>query len=189
MYQRSGLYISVFLSVVLLASATRASYDDEKLKFIARSHATNKIVQLAADPEVIRAIQEQNQQHKDLSKSEILVLDRRWISNDSALIKKVLSKPLSKKLQRLADKSYGKYIEIIVMDNKGVNVAQNVITSDYWQGDEDKFIEPLKGQIHVENVEYDDSSESFELFASVPVRDGDKVIGVVAIGLNPEALK
>lgn len=35
--------------------------------------------------------------------------------------------------------SRGLFVEMFVMDNKGLNVGQSSITSDYWQGDEAKY--------------------------------------------------
>lgn len=37
------------------------------------------------------------------------------------------------------------YAEIFVMDNQGANVAMSDKTSDYWQGDEDKFVRSFAG--------------------------------------------
>jgi hypothetical protein len=60
-------------------------------------------------------------------------------------------------------------------------------TSDYWQGDEDKFIESYKngtGAVHIGDIKFDDSAQVYLVQVSVPVKDGDTVIGAVTIGID-----
>jgi hypothetical protein len=79
--------------------------------------------------------------------------------------------------------SYG---ELFLTDNQGANVAAFPATSDYWQGDEEKFTESFKdgGRIFVGPVEYDDSSKSVSIQISAPVFDeNNRVIGVLVAGI------
>jgi hypothetical protein len=83
------------------------------------------------------------------------------------------------------------YTEIFVMDNKGLNVGQSDVTSDYWQGDEAKWQKTYQvgpDAIHVSDVEQDESSQVFQAQVSVPVVDGGQVIGAVTVGVNVDAL-
>ncbi len=50
-----------------------------------------------------------------------------------------MSSPLSVYLARIQGKSLGLYAEVFVMDKTGLNVGQSSVTSDFWQGDEDKY--------------------------------------------------
>jgi len=81
-----------------------------------------------------------------------------------------------------------KYIlEIFVMDNQGANVAMTNKTSDYWQGDEAKFIESFKGgagAIHYGDVEFDESAKGFLVQISVPVKKAGAVIGAITFGVS-----
>ena len=83
--------------------------------------------------------------------------------------------------------------EIFVMDNKGLNVGQSDVTSDYWQGDEAKWQKTfLAGAdaVFIDAVEFDESTQTFQSQLSLPVVDpqsGD-VIGAVTIGVNVDTL-
>jgi hypothetical protein len=73
------------------------------------------------------------------------------------------------------------------MDNQGANVAMSDKTSDYWQGDEAKFTKSYnggKGNIFVDEVKFDNSTQAYLVQVSVPVKDGDKVIGAITLGIN-----
>lgn len=79
------------------------------------------------------------------------------------------------------------------MDNKGLNVAQSEITSDYWQGDEEKWQDTyLKGPSAylIGEIEEDESTQMFQSQISHSVVDpsSGKVIGAITIGVNVEAL-
>jgi hypothetical protein len=73
------------------------------------------------------------------------------------------------------------------MDNLGANVAMSDKTSDYWQGDEAKFVKSYnggKGDIFIDEVKFDDSTQNYLVQVSVPVKEGDKVIGAITFGIN-----
>jgi hypothetical protein len=79
------------------------------------------------------------------------------------------------------------YAEIFVMDNQGANVAMSDKTSDYWQGDEAKFIKSYnggRGAVFVDDVKFDNSTQAYLVQISVPVKDGDKIIGAITFGIN-----
>lgn len=84
------------------------------------------------------------------------------------------------------------YAEIFVMDNQGANVAMTDKTSDYWQGDEAKFKKSFNdgaGAVFVDDVEFDDSAQAYLVQVSVPVKDGDKVIGAITFGIDVEKVE
>ena len=73
------------------------------------------------------------------------------------------------------------------MDNQGATLAMTDKTSDYWQGDEAKFKKVYKdgeGTVFVDEVKFDESTQASLVQVSVPVKDGDKVIGVITIGID-----
>jgi hypothetical protein len=79
------------------------------------------------------------------------------------------------------------------MDSKGLNVGQSAETSDYWQGDEDKWQKTyLVGPdaIFVDGVEVDDSSGALQSQVSLPITDPDSgdVIGAITLGINVDSL-
>ena len=87
----------------------------------------------------------------------------------------------------------GTISEVFVMDEHGLNVAASAPTSDMWQGDEAKFTETFpKGPnaTHFGDVEFDESSQTFQGQISIPIVDSatGEVVGAMTIGVNAEAL-
>ena len=75
------------------------------------------------------------------------------------------------------------------MDGKGLNVGQSDVTSDYWQGDEDKWQKTFlagAGAVHVSEVEFDESSQTYQSQFSMPIVDPatSTVIGAVTVGVD-----
>ncbi|MBK6735324.1 MAG: PDC sensor domain-containing protein [bacterium] len=110
---------------------------------------------------------------------------------------------VTKEMQALIDNACGKYLhglqkempflaEAFVMDNQGANVAMTDKTSDYWQGDEPKWQESFKGgagAVHVSDVKFDDSTQTYTVQVSVPVMDGGKAIGAITFGVDVDQVQ
>ena len=109
----------------------------------AMEFAKANISQWAANSHLIKAIQAQNVRHSVLTQSQIENLDRQWRAEVGAdhrpLIEEILGRPVSIFLASIKKQHHGTVMEVFVMDNRGLNVAQSDVTSDYWQGDEAKF--------------------------------------------------
>ncbi|MCF8480993.1 MAG: PDC sensor domain-containing protein [Rhodospirillum sp.] len=154
------------------------------------------IQQWASAPTVVAAIKAQNTDHAGLSQADIDGLDTQWRAETEAppspLIDGVLGNDLSAYLSKVKDGADGLYAEIFVMDNKGLNVGQSDVTSDYWQGDEAKFQQSFGAgpdAMHLSDVEFDESSQTYLIQMSLPINDGGAPIGAVTVGLNAEALQ
>ena len=107
------------------------------------------------------------------------------------MIDEVLSNALSGFLKNQQAASNGLYTEIFVMDNKGLNVGQSDITSDYWQGDEAKWKKTyLAGTdaVHIGKVKKDESTQKFQSQLSLPIVVAGKNIGAITIGVNFDEL-
>ncbi len=149
------------------------------------------------NPILIEAIKTQNAAHSNLNKKDILTLDSQWVKETAAigdrpLINTIMNKKASRFLQYRIKRSYGFITEIIVMDNKGLNVAISDITSDYWQGDEAKWRRTfLTGahQIYISEAYYDESSHQLQHQFSITLSENDMPIGAITIGVNTEKLK
>lgn len=142
---------------------------------------------------MIESIKAQNTKHANLTQDDIQRLDDQWRAErktkEQPLIDEVLSTPLSAFLKEIKEKNEGLVSEIFVMDNKGLNVGQSDATSDYWQGDEAKWLQTyLVGPegILIDNREFDDSSDKFLIQVSVAVVDpaSQEAIGAATIGLH-----
>jgi hypothetical protein len=98
-------------------------------------------------PVVQIMLRAQNQRYRNLEQTAIDELDKQWRAERKAdsqpLIGPAMSNPLSSYLTEVQAQSTGLFSEIFVMDRNGLNVGQSAITSDYWQGDEDKFFVPF----------------------------------------------
>ena len=148
-------------------------------------------------PMVIEAIKKQNQENKGLSQIDIDALDKDWRHQvevgGGPLIERLLSKKASVFLAKRQENSNELVNEVFVMDNKGMNVAQSKITSDFMQGDEAKWQKTYgqgAGEIFVDDIEFDDSTETFQCQVSATITDpstGDP-IGAVTFGINIEML-
>jgi len=160
-------------------------------------HADTEVRQWLKDPAVVNAVKAQNQKHASLTQADVDKLDKQWRAETGAssqpMIQAVLSNDLSKFLKGKKEGSNGLYTEIFVMDNKGLNVGQSDITSDYWQGDEAKWQKTYSvgaDAVHVSEVKKDESTQAFQGQLSLPVVDpaNNQVIGAITIGINVEHL-
>jgi hypothetical protein len=149
-----------------------------------------------SDPVILEAIKAQNAKNAGLSQADIDGLDQKWRAevdvSDRAMIDGVLANPVSALLKAKQEASGGTITEVFVMDSKGLNVGQSDVTSDYWQGDEDKFQKSYgvgAGAIFVDEAEKDESTQVLQSQASVTIADeAGAPIGAVTIGLNLDAL-
>lgn len=150
-----------------------------------------------SDPVVVDAVKAQNAKNAGLTQADIDALDQQWRAETSAaakpLIDETLANQLSGYLKNVKDGSKGLYTEIFVMDNKGLNVGQSDVTSDYWQGDEEKWQNSYGAgpdALLIGEVEQDESTQRFQTQVSLPVVDpaNGQVIGAVTIGVDVESL-
>jgi hypothetical protein len=174
---------------VLLFSASL--YADEKPPQDVIDLANSKLVQLGSDATIVSAVKAENAKGKSLE--QIQELDEKWKGTPGIAdyMKAMMESPCALRLREIQE-SAPYYAEIFVMDNQGANVAMTDKTSDYWQGDEAKFKESFKdgeGALHISNVKFDDSSQAYLVQVSIPVKDGDKVIGAMTIGIDVDKIQ
>lgn len=141
---------------------------------------------------IIGAVKAQNTAHASLDSAGIAKLDAQWKAETTAaekpLINKVLNNACSTELKSILAASGGKYVEIFVTDNKGLNVCQTGMTSDYWQGDEDKFTKvfPTVGATHSAPPEFDESAQTFVAEVDGTIDDAGTAIGTYTVKLSAE---
>ena len=138
------------------------------------------------DPTLIAAVKSQNAMNMTLD--AIKARDQQWL-NFSGVDDGMQALMNNAAAQRLREFEQQEpfFVELFLMDNQGANVAMTNKTSDYWQGDEDKFIESYKGgkgDVHVGDVEFDESAQAYLVQVSVPIMDGGRAIGALTIGIN-----
>jgi len=128
-----------------------------------------------------------NTGNDDLDDDAILDLDRRWIDGDEAFRDTVMSNALTLYLKDRVNETGGRIGEIIIMDDKGLTVAAWPATSDYLQGDEDKYLETYSrgsDEIHIARVDFDESTGLFQQQISETLKLRGRRIGAITVGLN-----
>ena len=182
--------VVVVLSLLLVFAHT-LSHAGEKAPQKVVDLANSTLVKIGADPLIVSAVKAENSKGKTLD--QIKEMDAKWMATPGIAdyMKAIMDSECGKHLREIqASQPY--YAEIFVMDNQGANVAMTDKTSDYWQGDEDKFTESYKGGaggLHMSDVKFDDSTQAYLVQVSFPVKDGDKVIGAVTVGIDVDKLK
>ncbi|WP_338866365.1 hypothetical protein [Myxococcus stipitatus] len=140
---------------------------------------------LAVDPELVRAVKAQNARGASLA--AIRVEDEAWLATPALTEAKqrVLDSAAARMLARHRAALGRKVAEIFAMDHQGALVGATRRTTDYWQGDEDKFRVPFnEGRVLKEKPFFDESSQAYVIQVSLPVRDGRQVIGAITVGLS-----
>ncbi len=143
------------------------------------------------DPVFASAIAGVNKGNSGRTLAAIKELDKRWIDSKGKdpMFKQYFENETSKKLQEIKGNSDGLYSEIFLMDNQGCIVGLSDATSDFWQGDEDKFkvsYNEGNGKIFIDKIQYDDSTGVNLAQISLPVTEAGSraVIGAITIGIN-----
>jgi hypothetical protein len=111
--------------------------------------------------------------------------DARWRAGGEAALRKELTTGACAQRLRALSKDDSFVLEAILMDAQGAVVCATHETSDYWQGDEDKWKKPMGGlDAFVDEPAYDESTESYALQLSVPVLRGGRRIGALTLTLK-----
>ncbi|MEM6385841.1 MAG: type IV pili methyl-accepting chemotaxis transducer N-terminal domain-containing protein [Pseudomonadota bacterium] len=191
----SGLMTDMNNVVTLYMLATPGQEDVYRVPL--KAYAEEQLSKWLQNEDLIQAIRDQNAAHTNLSQAEIDQLDLDWRAQRKTdakpLIDKLLNQPTSQWLRDQQAETANFVTEVFAMDNHGLNVAQSVETSDYWQGDEAKWQQTFgngSGDIHISEVEYDDSTGSYQSQVSMPISDPatGELIGAITFGINVQSL-
>ncbi len=180
----------LFIVTIIFGVNTVFADETEDLMPLINKHLP-AISKVAEDPIVIAAIAAQNAEA--ISLDEIKKRDAQWMAttgvNDT--MKAMMQSPAAKALEKF-ESSQAFYFESFAMDNQGANVAMTNKTSDYWQGDEEKFTESFKGgagEVYVAKPKFDESAQAYLVQISIPVKAEGKTIGVITVGVNLDELE
>lgn len=162
-----------------------------------QNYVKSNIMSWLSDKTIVDAVKAQNSKNASLTQADIDKLDKEWRAQIDAgskpLIDSVMKNELSAFLSKKKDESKGLITEMFVMDNKGLNVGQSDITSDYWQGDEAKWQKTFKvgpDAVFVDEIKKDESTQQLQVQVSVSIKDPTtgETIGAITLGLNMDAL-
>lgn len=183
------IIILAMLPASLLAQEQKAPSQEELKQLLGTK--IRSVQHMALNPTVIRATRRQNSEKVSLD--EIKKRDNDWKS----------TKELTHFKRSLQENDAGRFLkrvigrnksfnEAFVTDDKGANVAAFPATSDYWQGDEEKWTASYNkgaGRIFIGPLEFDDSTKTYAVQISAPLYDRGSTIGVLVVGVTLDYLK
>lgn len=185
----------ILTSAVALTAATAASANDFAPAM--EEYVRSSVMTWMNDPVLVEAIRAQNTTTAGYSQSQIDELDQTWRaevgSANSPTVTPVLENSAAEYLRQRVAEAGGVITEVFIMDAVGLNVAASDATSDYWQGDEEKFTMTFpagEGAMHFGEVEFDESSQRYQGQVSLTIVDPatNEPVGAMTIGLDAEAL-
>ncbi len=147
---------------------------------------------MALNPSVVRAVESQNGQQ--LALAEIKRRDDEWKNagdEPTALIRNITGNKVAQYFQRRVENNAA-IDEVFLTDNQGANVAAFPPTSDYWQGDEEKWTASYNngnGVVFIGPLEFDDSTQKTQVQISAPILSQDRTVGVLVLGVSVDYLE
>lgn len=166
-------------------AVAQGEIDQDELKELLRTKVRT-VQHMALNPVLIQAVRRQNAEKLDLD--QIKQRDNDWKATKNIT-------PLKRSLQENnAGKMLKRYVsrnpflnEAFLTDNQGANVAAFPATSDYWQGDEEKWTESFRdgeGQVFLGPIERDESTNTVAVQVSAPLYHQGETIGVLVVGVT-----
>ncbi|MDH5353394.1 MAG: PDC sensor domain-containing protein [Gammaproteobacteria bacterium] len=146
---------------------------------------------MSYSPDIIDAVKNQNS--VSIAMSDIKKRDELWTgdSNDSIELKRsITDNNIAQYLKRRVQNN-DSIDEVFITDNQGANVAAYPATSDYWQGDEEKWTASFnngEGKVFIGPLEEDQSTNTAQVQISVPIFDQQQTIGVLVMGVSVDYL-
>lgn len=189
-------HVGGILALLLALHALPASAQDDELGYPVDELVTDAFIEETRQwlevPVVRITVKSRNAEAADVGQNAIDELDKQWRAerskDDQPLITSVLSNPLSSYLTRIQANSLGLYSEIFVMDKNGLNAGQSAITSDYWQGDEDKFQKTFsvgKGAVFLGEPELNEDTATWRGQINLTVHsESGEPIGAATVEVN-----
>lgn len=186
-----------FLPAALICAMAACAASAEDFTPAMKAYLEAEVMPWAHDGVIIDAIRSQNRRTAGLSQAEIDALDQSWRAEvgtaSTPTITPVIANAASDFLRSRVTAAGGAITEVFVMDARGLNVAASEPTSDFWQGDEEKFTKSYAagpGAIHFSEIEFDESSQRYQGQVSIPLVDPETqvVVGAMTVGLDADAL-
>jgi hypothetical protein len=186
--------ISIFLGVLVVGGigGVAAQQKPDREKVLERLQGKLRTVRhMSFHPVIVRAVRTQN--NEKLTLDVIKQRDEQWQSTkqENALQREILHSEASQVLKTFVQRNPD-FNEAFATDDQGANVAMYPTTSDYWQGDEDKWTKSFNngnGKLYIGKVELDESTNTAAVQVSVPILDQGKTIGVLVIGVTQRYLE
>lgn len=187
----SGAIQNALALLLLVTLGASAQADTHKPAL--QEYLDTNIRSWASDPVLIQAIIDQNVKTAAYDQAAIDQADLLWRAQigeaDAEIINEVLINPAANFLRQQVKSSDKAITEVFIMDALGLNVAASAVTSDYWQGDEAKFIETYgvgPTAVHLGEVELDQSTQAVQAQVSFTIVDPEtgQSIGAMTVAVD-----
>ena len=150
----------------------------------------------AEDPTLVAAITAANAERAGFDQVRINALDTAWRAEvgqaATPTITPILENAAANFLREQIAATGGKVTEAFITDNVGLNVAASTVTSDMWQGDEDKFTKvfPVGPEgTFMSEIKLDQSTQTNQGQISIAITyPSGAVIGTLTVGINADGL-
>jgi hypothetical protein len=184
--------LAAVAALALLVPAAARAADNEFTPQLTEL-AKGQLRQIAENPVLIDAIRAQNAASSGYDQAKIDALDKQWRAEVDAADKPLINATLGTEASKFLDAELVLHAapttEIFATDAKGLNAAQATMTSDYWQGDEDKFTKSFGAgadAIFIGDIEQDESTQTYQSQVSITVTDPatGAPIGSITAGID-----
>ena len=201
-----GKEMSNFLKLAVVAAGLAISLDaahaqgagvecqaPEPLCQRVAAYITANIKPWASDPAIVSAVTAQNVTSANLTSADIQKSDAAWTDkSDQKLIDSKMNNALSTFLKTKKAAGGDVVQDLLVFDNKGLNVGQTDMTQDYNQSDEIKYSKTFS--VGPDAVLVDKASKvgaKNVLQASLSIKDPQtsRAIGAMTVGIDVDNLK
>ncbi|MBS8225334.1 hypothetical protein [Vannielia litorea] len=182
-------------AAALAALALPASAQDYQAAMT--DYLSASIANWASDEVIVAAIMAANAERAGLTQADIDAMDKAWRAEagggSGPTIDPVMQNAAAEFLRKQAAASGGLISEAFVTDSHGLNVAASDVTSDMWQGDEEKHSKTYSvgpDATFVSEIEFDESSQTYQGQVSMTIVDPatGAPIGAITVGLDVESL-
>lgn len=178
------------LATIAVTAAAQDDIKDAELEDLLRVKVRT-VQHMALNPLLVRAVRQQN--GSGLTAEEVARREKAWRATKEVTPFKLSlqTSPAGQFLKQQVERSTS-FNEAFLTDNQGANVAAFPATSDYWQGDEEKWSASFnrgKGRVFIGALELDESTNTVAAQVSAPVLDRGKTIGVLVVGVTVNYLQ
>lgn len=173
------------LAMIAVTTGAQEEISESELEDLLRVKVRT-VQHMALNPLLVRAVRQQNA--SGLTPDEIERREKAWRATKELTPFKLSlqTSPAGEFLKSQVQRSTS-FNEAFLTDNQGANVAAYPATSDYMQGDEEKWTESFNGgdgRVYIGALELDESTNTVAAQVSAPVLDRGRTIGVLVVGVT-----
>ena len=175
-----------------LVAVRTAIHSHQTLNQFKKDFILKELIPVISNPVLVSEIMVQNSM--GITLKDIMAIDKLWIDaeDEMPIHREKIANRCAQELDQISQRD-SRFVELFVMDNQGALVCMNNITSDYWQGDEAKWLNTFnkgKGGVDIGRVKFDKSAYAKLQQISLPIiNNAGSVVGAITFGLNVDKLR